>query len=167
MHEQDSTRKLCPDSKVVKLQRGLTGQLSSYRLHLSFWVTDKVRVTLEKVHSDGRNTYLSVGTPRRWETSLFALFILCTRACVGPGGEQGWIFTRLNPAHAGIMKVAKPLAVGLSHWIKWDVKQSCAGASLRLRFNVLPVPFMQWTPRGPRPVWPVQGEIFTPSHKFN
>ena len=39
------------------------------------------------------------------------------------------------------MKVAKPLAVGLSHWIKWDVKQSCAGASLRLRFNVLPVPF--------------------------
>ena len=51
MHEQDSTRKLCPDSKVVKLHRGLTGKLSSYRLHLSFWVTDKVRVTLEKTYS--------------------------------------------------------------------------------------------------------------------
>ena len=51
MHEQDSTRKLYPDSKVVKLQGGLNGQLPSYRLHLSFWVTDKVRVTLEKTYS--------------------------------------------------------------------------------------------------------------------
>ena len=51
MHEQGSTRKLCPDSKVVKLHRGSIGQLSSHRLHLSFWVTDKVRVTLEKTYS--------------------------------------------------------------------------------------------------------------------
>jgi hypothetical protein len=51
MHEQGSLRKLCPDSKVVKLHRGSTGQLSSCCLHLSFWVTDKVRVTLEKTYS--------------------------------------------------------------------------------------------------------------------
>ena len=51
MHEQGSLRKLCPDSKVVKLHRGSIGQLSSYCLHSSFWVTDKVRVTLEKTYS--------------------------------------------------------------------------------------------------------------------
>ena len=78
-------------------------------------VDDLTRATLENVKFVAllifdipSNNNVNIMPPRR-------IFIPNPWAGIGPAGMQGYILTRLSVVHASIMKVAKPLAVGLSH----------------------------------------------------